>query len=257
MHDQPAAVLARALLHANPALLMLANTPVDKLAASAIDDATFAGLNAAAATILHQSPHDETLRLLAERYWQTRAADAVARAGHTFVEGLAAVAGLEPCPRCGRRYAESGHQCNHADAAAYAVERAVRAIQALNAGERATLDEWMLRHETWGQQIVRRIAYDVSQNDRDGLATRCRVLLIAGLLGAQGASPNLMSEQWSAQLTAALSNYAAWLDGESDLEAIAVQTFLEAIPAQSLKQVRTTLLLLVGCGWTMGLTQTT
>jgi len=60
---------------------------------------------------------------------------------------------------------------------------------------------------------------------------------------------------WSAQLTAALGDYAAWLNDESDLEAIAIQTFLEAIPAQNWPHVHTTLLLLVGYGWATGLAQ--
>ena len=255
MDDKPATAHARALLDANPTLLTLANTPAGELRVSAIDDATFTALNAAAAAVIAEFPPHETLLLLAQRYWDTRAADTVARSGHAFAECLAVVAGLEACERCGRRYAEPEHQCTPADAAAWAVERAVRAIQALSAGERAALDRWMLTHERWGQQIVRRIAYDVSQNDRSGLGTRCRVLLIAGLLGAQGASPDLLSEQWSAQLTAALSFHATWLDDEGDLEAIAIQSFLEAIPAQNWPHVHTTLLLLVGYGWATGMTQ--
>jgi hypothetical protein len=113
----------------------------------------------------------------------------------------------------------------------------------------------MLKHDVWGQQIVRRIAFDVSQNDRAGIATRCHVLLIAGLLGAHGASPDLLSDRWSAALTAALRTYADWLNAEADLEAIAIQTFLDAIPAQDWTPVRTIVFLLIGYGWATGLTQ--
>jgi len=236
-------------------LLALANTPAEKIDTSTIDNATFTALNAAAAAILHALPPHETLLLLAQHYWNTRAADAVARDGYHFADGLAIVAGLEQCSRCGRRYAEPRHQCNAADIDGYAVERAVRAILALNAGERTALDDWMLQHEAWGQQIVRRIAFDVSQNDRAGIATRCQVLLIAGLLGAHGASPDLLSDEWSAALTAALRAHADWLIVEVDHEAIAVQTLLDAIPAQNWEIVRTTVFLLIGYGWATGLTQ--
>lgn len=236
-------------------LLALANTPPEQLDTSTIDNATFTALNDAAATILHAQEAYATLVPRAQQYWDTRAADAVARGGYRFAEGLAIIAGLEECARCGRRYAEPGHTCNAADSTAYAIERAVRAILALNAGERTALDDWMRAHESWGQQIVRRIAFDVSQSDYAGIATRCQVLLIAGLLGAHGASPDLLSDEWSATLTAALRTQADWLTAEADLEAIAVQTFLEQIPAQNWGLVRTTVFLLIGYGWSTGLTQ--
>jgi hypothetical protein len=137
------ATQALKLLVDHAELLALANTPAEKIDTSMIDNATFTALNAAAAAMLHALPPHETLLLLAQHYWDTRAADAVARGGYIFAEGLTIVAGLESCLRCGRRYAEPGHQCNAADIAAYAVERAVRAILARNAGERTALDDWM------------------------------------------------------------------------------------------------------------------